>query len=205
MLLNRRLGSYLFLGALLVDLELQADAAHESAHCGTCTACLDACPTQAFLGPGVLDARRCISYLNIEVRGPIATEMRDRLEGWLFGCDVCQEVCPWNRKAPATSEPAFTSRPDLETIDLVELLSLSKEQFRARFRGTPLLRAGRTGLLRTAALLLGARAAAGKVTEEALRRAAEDGDPVVREAARWALERVLQKPGQGNVTQSPLA
>ncbi len=98
MLLNKRLGSYIFLGALLLDLELQPDSMHETSHCGTCTACMDACPTQAFVTPGQLDSRRCLSYLTIELHGLVPAEMRGHINDWLFGCDVCQEVCPWNRK-----------------------------------------------------------------------------------------------------------
>src|SRR5437773_1882470 len=112
MLLNKRLGSYFFLGALLLDLELQPDPVHETSHCGTCTACLDACPTNAFVGPGLLDARRCISYLTIELRGPVPAEHRESMGDWLLGCDVCQEVCPWNRKAPPGTEVTFQPRND---------------------------------------------------------------------------------------------
>jgi epoxyqueuosine reductase len=193
MLLNKRLGSYFFLGALLLDLELTPDPAHEAAHCGTCTACLDACPTQAFPAPGQLDARLCISYLTIELRGPVPEELRPQLGDWLFGCDVCQEVCPWNRKAPAGAEPAFAARPDLEAVDPVELLGLSKEAFRRRFRGTALMRSKRGGLLRNAAFVLGNRGDPAALP--ALRRALADPEPLVREAAEWAIGRILARGG----------
>jgi epoxyqueuosine reductase len=140
MLLNKRQGSYFFLGALLLDLELHPDAPHEASHCGTCTACLDACPTRAFAGPGLLDSRRCLSYLTIEVKGAIPEEMRDEMREWLFGCDVCQEVCPWNRKALPSREPAVQPRPDLVALDPGELMALTEDEFRRRFRGTALWR-----------------------------------------------------------------
>jgi epoxyqueuosine reductase len=188
MLLNKRLGSYFFLGALLTNLELQCDAPHTTSHCGTCTACLDACPTHAFVGPGVLDARRCISYLTIEHRGNMPEELRDGLGEWLFGCDVCQEVCPWNRKAPPGMEPTLRGRPDLMQLDLIEILGLSEEAFRRRFRGTALLRTKRRGLVRNAALVLGNKRDPAALP--ALRRALEDTDSVVRDAARWAIEQI---------------
>jgi epoxyqueuosine reductase len=192
MLLNKRLGSYFFLGALLVDLELRPDAPFEAAHCGTCTACLDACPTGAFAGPGLLDARRCISYLTIELKGSVPEDLRPGLGDWLFGCDVCQEVCPWNRKAPAGTDPALGARTDLESLDPVELLALSPEEFRRRFRGTALTRAKRRGLLRNAALVLGN--AGDPVALPALRRALDDSESLVREAAAWAIARIEGKP-----------
>ncbi|HEV3263556.1 MAG TPA: tRNA epoxyqueuosine(34) reductase QueG [Gemmataceae bacterium] len=188
MLLNKRLGSYFFLGALLLDLELRSDAPHETSHCGTCTACLDACPTQAFPKAGQLDARRCISYLTIELRGPIPEELRGPSGDWLFGCDVCQEVCPWNRKAPAATEAAFRPRPDLEAVDLVELLGLSEAEFGRRFGGTALLRPGRRGLLRNAAIVLGNLGDAAALPP--LRRALADPEPLVREAAAWAIDQI---------------
>jgi epoxyqueuosine reductase len=188
MLIHKRLGSYFFLGALLLDVELKPDAPHVAQHCGTCTACLDACPTAAFPAPGVLDARRCISYLTIEHRETIADEFRQPLGSWLFGCDVCQEVCPWNRKAPLATEPAFSPRPELEAVDPAELLGLSEADFRQRFRDTALWRSKRRGLLRNAALVLGNRG--DRAALPALRRALEDPEPLVREAAAWAIERI---------------
>ena len=188
MLLNKRLGSYFFLGALLLDLELTADPPHETSHCGTCTACLDACPTRAFVEPGVLDSRRCISYLTIELRGPIPEDLREPMGDWLFGCDICQEVCPWNRKSPPGMEPALQARHDLLAINLVELLSLSEVEFRQRFQGTAIMRAKRSGLLRNAAILLGNRGDSAALP--ALYQALGDSDPLVREAVRWAIQKI---------------
>lgn len=188
MLINKRLGSYFFLGALLLDLELHPDPPHAAAHCGTCTACLDACPTRAFPEPGHLDARRCISYLTIELRGPIPEELREPIGDWLFGCDVCQEVCPWNRKAPLGTEPALQARPELEKVNPVELLGLSEAEFHRRFRSTALTRAKRRGLLRNAAVVLGN--AGDPAALPALRRALDDPEPLVRDAARWAIEKI---------------
>jgi epoxyqueuosine reductase len=193
MLLNKRQGSYFFIGALLVNLELAPDTPHRSNHCGTCTACLDACPTGAFAAPGLLDARRCISYLTIEHKGEIPAELRSGLGNWVFGCDVCQEVCPWNRKAPAGAEPALAARPEFESLDLIEVLGLSEEEFRRRFRGTALLRTKRRGLLRNAALVLGNTADAKALP--ALRRASQDAEPLIREAACWAIGQIERRCG----------
>ena len=188
MLLNKRLGSYFFIGALLTNLELACDPPHTANHCGTCTACLDACPTNAFVAPGLLDARRCIGYLTIEHRGAVAKELRAGLGDWLFGCDVCQEVCPWNRKAPAGTEPTLQG---LEGLDSIEVLGLSEEAFRRRFRGTALMRTKRKGLVRNAALVLGNTGDAAALP--ALRCALDDVEPSVREAARWAIEQILAR------------
>jgi epoxyqueuosine reductase len=185
MLLNRELGSYFFLGALLVDVELKPDSPFEANHCGTCTACLDACPTAAFPEPGVLDARRCISYLTIELKSPVPEDLRAKMGDWLFGCDVCQEVCPWNRDIPATEEPAFQPMPELDPI---ELLSLSPEEFRHRFKQTALWRARRRGLLRNACLILGNCGHTAAIPT--LLRALDDPEPLVREAAAWAIAQI---------------
>lgn len=186
LLLNKQAGSWLFLAALLTDVELQPDAPHETAHCGTCTRCLEACPTDAFPEPYVLDARRCISYLTIELRDrPIPVELRDGMGAWLFGCDICQEVCPWNRKAPRTDEPPFVPRDDLHPADAIELLGISQEEFRRRFARMPLARPGRAGLLRNAAIVLG-NTGDGRAVP-ALCAALNDEEPLVRGATAWAL------------------
>ena len=188
MLIDKRLGSFLFLGALLVNIEMQADAPHKSSHCGTCTACIDACPTHAFAAPGWLDARRCISYLTIELRSPIPLELRSGMGNWLFGCDVCQEVCPWNHK---THPSSFPSRDDLESLDPVELLGLSEEAFRNRFRGTAIQRTKRRGLLRNAAIILGNTGNTSAIP--ALTLASSDPEPQIQDAARWAIEQIIRR------------
>lgn len=188
LLLNREHGSYFFLAALLTDIELEYDEPFEANHCGTCTACLDACPTDAFPRPFVLDARRCISYLTIEHRGEIAEDLRGQWGDWLFGCDICQEVCPWNRRVPPSHEPDFSPRNDENPVSLMQLFELTDEQFRARFRKTPLWRSRRRGVLRNAAMLLGAQGdpAALPVLNIGLR----DDDELIRESCRWAISRI---------------
>lgn len=188
LLLNRQLGSWFFLAALITDQELQYDAPHTTDHCGSCRACLDACPTGAFVAPYVLDATRCISYLTIEHRGPIPSDLRSGIGEWVFGCDVCQEVCPWNRHAPTTSEPVFAPAPALDPLALAEVFFLSEPEFRARFRHTPLWRAKRRGLLRNAAIVLGNQRA--QAARGALAHGLQDDDPLVREACAWALDQI---------------
>ncbi len=189
-LLLTRAGSWFFLAALLVDVDLPYDAPMATEHCGTCTACLEACPTGAFVQPYVLDARRCISYLTIELRGPMPRELREGVGDWLFGCDVCQEVCPWNRKAPVTDEPSYKPLDGQNPVDLLELFTLDDDAFRHRFRRTPLWRARRRGLLRNAAIVLGNQRY--EPALDTLERAACDSgeDELVREACAWAAERI---------------
>ena len=187
MLIDPRAGSFFFLTALLTDLELPPDTPVEVDHCGTCTACLDACPTGAFVEPRVLDASRCISALSIEDHGPIAADLRPGMQDWIFGCDICQEVCPWNRHAPGSTEPTFQPSDGLPTHSLAAILGLDTEAFRQRFKGSPLRRAKRRGLLRSAAIALGNRPHAPSF--DALAAALADEEPVVRGAAAWALGR----------------
>jgi epoxyqueuosine reductase len=190
MLISRRLGSFTFLGALLTDLELVYDAPHAGHHCGTCTRCLEACPTDAFAGPYELDARRCISYWTIEHRGPIPDQAAEQLHGWVFGCDICQDVCPWNRKAPSGRNPDLAERPEWVDPDLLGWLADDRETWRARLKGTALERARRNGLVRNAALVLGSRGVAEAVGPLAARLDDLREDPVVRSAAARALARV---------------
>ncbi len=188
MLINKRLGSWFFLAGLLVDLELDYDPPHTTSHCGTCTRCLDACPTDAFVAPYVLDSRRCISYLTIEHRGPIADELKAQMGDWLFGCDICQEVCPWNRKAPVTSEPAFQAQVGMNPADAAALLELSEADFRQHFERTALSRPGRAGLIRNAAIVAGNSRSPAAIL--GLRGALDNPDPIVGDAAAWALRQL---------------
>ena len=186
MLINKHAGSWLFLGALLTDVELEPDAPHDTSHCGTCTRCLEACPTDAFPEPFVLDARKCISYLTIELRDqPIPHELRDGMQDWVFGCDVCQDVCPWNRKSSDTTVTEFQPADDLSPLDLRWLLSLNDDEFRQRFRKTPFDRPGRSGLLRNAAIAAGNSGDVSLIPP--LVQCLTDEEPLVRGAAAWAL------------------
>jgi epoxyqueuosine reductase len=186
MLLDKQHGSFFVLGAFLTTLELEPDPPTEVGHCGTCTACLDACPTDAFPEPGVLDARRCISYLTIELKTAIPEDLRPGVGDWLFGCDVCQDVCPWNHRP--NPSPGLPHNPDLAAIDPAELLALAPEELRRRFKGTALRRANWRGLLRNAAIVLGNRGDPAALP--ALRAALTWEDEVVREACAWAIHRI---------------
>ncbi|MFQ3651492.1 MAG: tRNA epoxyqueuosine(34) reductase QueG [Gemmataceae bacterium] len=192
MLIHPRLGSWLVLGALLVNVPLKPSEPFTARHCGTCTRCLEACPTGAFVAPYVLDARRCISTWTIELKRPLHEHEATNLHGWLFGCDICQEVCPWNRKAPLAQ--MLLPRDDLVGLDPAELLRLDNNAFRTRFQGTALFpRPGRPVVLRNAALLLGH--SGDRSTLDVLRRAAQDAEPLIAEAARWAIERIEARDG----------
>ena len=155
-LIHPGLGSYFFLAEVLLGIELLPDPPFESDHCGTCTRCLEACPTQCILPDRTLDARRCISYLTIELKGAIPPDMRQSLGNWVFGCDVCQQVCPWNQRyAPPLGDPAFAPRAGIPQPDLSAELKLTPSTFAQKFRGSPVKRARRAGYLRNAAVALG--------------------------------------------------
>ena len=204
LLLNPELGSWFFLAALLTDVDLEYDEPFAADHCGSCTACLDACPTDAFVAPYVLDARKCISYLTIELRSQIPEPLREGIGDWLFGCDVCQDVCPWNTRghnAAYTDEAVFQPAEGMNPIDLVPLFYLDDEAFRRRFRYTPLWRAKRRGLLRNAAIVLGNRPT--PTANQALTKGLSDPEPLVREACEWALQRIHDSHDSVSSTSSP--
>ncbi len=200
-LINRRFGSWVFLGELLLPIRLKPDpdialesglealVDNDNGTCGGCTRCMDACPTGALVAPYVLDARRCISYLTIELKGPIPRDMRPLIGNRIFGCDICQEVCPWNRKFAAESkERAFAPRPGLEEPELLELMQMDEDEFRKRFRKSPVKRAKRRGFLRNVAVALGNWGSPEAVP--VLEKALNDGEPLIRGHAAWALGRI---------------
>jgi epoxyqueuosine reductase len=187
-LVSREFGSWLFLGTILTTLELPPDAP-EPMHCGSCAACLDACPTNAFPAPFQLDARRCISYLTIELKGPIPREFRASLGNRIFGCDDCLAVCPWNKFAQAGREQKLAARAALRAPSLAELSRLDDPAFRALFSKSPVKRIGRDRFIRNVLYAIG-NAAEPALAAEAL-RLLDDAAPVVRGAAVWALSRLL--------------
>lgn len=208
LLINPRIGSYLFFGEILVDVELEYDEPSPSLDltgfqdlsglkkkskrlgtCGNCTRCLTTCPTHAFPSPYILNSGRCISYLTIELKGAIPPELRPFMGNWIFGCDECQEICPWVRRySRPPREPFLSYDPDWVAPKLVDLMGLDEAAFRARFKGTPILRTKRRGLLRNVAVALGnwGSPEALPVLEQAL----QDPEPLVREHAAWAVEQV---------------
>ena len=186
-ILNQNLGSWLFLGVILTSLELEPDVPAPD-RCGTCTRCIDACPTDALIAPYQLDANRCIAYLTIEKRGAIPEHIREGIGRHIFGCDICQDVCPWNRKAPVTNAPEFQAREGLVNPALDWLAEMTAEEFREKFRGSPVRRTKYSGLRRNAAIAIGN---SGDVRFlPLLHRLSEDEDPVVAESARWAKEKL---------------
>jgi len=205
-IINQQLGSWLFLGVILTSLDFTKDDLIADLpapdRCGTCTRCITACPTQAIVAPGELDARLCISYLTIEKRGEIPDQLRSGMGRHVFGCDICQDVCPWNRKAPATSAPEFEPREGLVNPALDWLAEMQQEEFRAVFRGSPIRRTKLSGLRRNAVIAMGN--SGDKKFVPTLRKLCEDTDPVVAEHARWAAAR-LSSSVETRLAASPAA
>jgi epoxyqueuosine reductase len=186
-LIHPRWGSYFLLAEILLDLDLPPDPAFGADRCGSCTRCLEACPTSCILPNRTLDARACISYLTIELRGSIPLKLRSSIADWIFGCDVCQVVCPWNRFSPAAEGAASPGR-SFAQVPLLEQLRLMPEDFRARFRGSAIRRSKHAGYLRNVAVAAGN--VAGPEAIPALRRAADIGGPLVREHTDWAIGQI---------------
>jgi epoxyqueuosine reductase len=199
-LVSRSFGSWLFLGSIFTTLELPPDEAEED-HCGSCNACLSICPTDAFPAPYRLDARRCISYLTIEHKGPIAPDLRPLMGNRIYGCDDCLAVCPWNKYAKAGAETKLAARPELNAPSLAELAALDDAGFRALFRKSPVKRIGRERFLRNVLIAIG------NSGDPALAPAAEqllaDPSPLVRGASVWALSRLLPKPRLMALAKAP--
>src|SRR5579862_1274776 len=190
-IINQQKGSWLFLGVILTSLELQPDLPAPD-RCGTCSRCIDACPTDAILAPYKLDSNKCIAYLTIEKRGSIPEAFRAGMGRHVFGCDICQDVCPWNRKAPATASTEFQARPGLVNPALDWLAAMSADEFRAVFRGSPVRRTKRTGLRRNVAIAIGN--SKNRQLLPLLDSMTANEDPSVSEAARWAKTQFLTSP-----------
>lgn len=190
MLINPQAGSTFLLAEILLGIELEPDPPFPTDHCGSCTRCLDACPTQCILPNRTLDASRCISYLTIENKGEIPEDLRPQIQNWIFGCDICQQVCPWNRFSSA-SDPAL--EPSIPLPVLTSDLLLSSVQFNQRFKRTPLQRAKRRGYLRNLAVAIGNTGNAGDIPM--LEKAAQDEEPLVREHAKWAIKQINRRSG----------
>ena len=188
--ISRQLGNWIFLAEIITTLELEPDAPAKN-HCGKCSRCITACPTNAITAPFQLDARRCISYLTIELKGSIPIELRPAIGNRIFGCDDCLAVCPWNRFAHEGKMMKARARPELGAPDLIELLQLDEAGFKSRFAGTPVLRTKRHGLLRNVCVALGN--AGNKSALPALQKAAGDSEPLIVEHAQWAIAQIKSR------------
>jgi epoxyqueuosine reductase len=186
-LISRRLGNWIFLSEIITTLELTPDAPEKN-RCGSCTRCISACPTNAITAPFQLDARQCISYLTIELKGPIPEEFRPAIGNRIYGCDDCLAACPWNRFAREGQLMRAHTQPELANPDLVELLSINDAEFKRRFAGTPILRGKRRGLLRNVCVALGN--VGDETSLPALQKAAGDPEPLISEHARWAIGQI---------------
>jgi len=189
-LISRQLGNWIFLAEILTTLELEPDAPEQN-HCGKCTRCMTACPTNAIIAPFELDARKCISYLTIELKGAIPVEFRRAIGGRIYGCDDCLAACPWNKFAREGNLMKSHARQDLQAPNLIELLSLDDKQFKSRFAGSPILRTKRRGFLRNVCVALGNLGDHSALP--ALEKAARDPEPLVAEHALWAIEEIRRR------------
>jgi epoxyqueuosine reductase len=201
-LISPKRGSWFFLGELFTSLPLAYDQPIRD-RCGQCDLCLKACPTGAFIGPYLLDARRCISYLTIELKGSIPRHLRPLIGNHIFGCDICQEVCPYNVKASPTDEPSYLPRQGLHAPDLIALLAIDQKEFSRRFRSSPIVRAKRRGFLRNVAVALGNNA--GPEAVPALTSALNDEEPLVRGHVAWALGRIATSEALAALRQKLLS
>jgi epoxyqueuosine reductase len=186
MIINRKAGSWFFLGEIFTNLPLQLDPPYDKEHCGSCKACLDICPTDAFRGPYILDSRRCISYLTIELKGRIPIELRNKIGNRIFGCDDCQLACPWNKFSKPSNEQDFSPRHQLDDAGLVELFSWSEDTFLSKTEGSAIRRAGYESWLRNIAVALGNAPKTDDVIS-ALQARSTDNSEVVKEHVHWAL------------------
>jgi epoxyqueuosine reductase len=185
--INQKMGSWIFLGVILTSLEVEPGVPAPD-RCGTCTRCIDACPTDALIAPYQLDSNKCIAYLTIEKRGAIAEELRVGMGRHVFGCDICQDVCPWNRKAPPTMAEEFQPRARMVNPELAWVAGMSEEEFRGAFRGSPVRRAKRSGLRRNAVIAMGNSGE--REFLPLLEKLSRDEDEVVKESAEWAVEKL---------------
>jgi epoxyqueuosine reductase len=200
-LIHPRMGSYFLLAEILLGIELEADQAFTPDHCGTCTRCLEACPTSCILPDRTIDASRCISYLTIELKGEIPDDLRSRTGNWIFGCDICQQVCPWNQRfAEERGDPAFSARPGVPSPNLVDEVLLTQSAFSEKFKGSPVKRAKRRGYLRNVIVAIG-----NTVSEEerdlylpVLERVlTQEIEPLIRGHAAWALGQIAGEEALG--------
>ena len=196
-LINMEKGSWFFLAELLVDVPLETNLPFTRVDCGTCTICIEACPTEAIIADRTVDARLCISYLTIELKGAIPVELRPKMSNMIFGCDICQEVCPWNQNASKSTESGLRPRPENVAPELIELMKLDKSAFKKRFRKSPIKRTKRRGLLRNVAVALGNWAHESAIP--ALSLGLQDSEPLVRSHAAWALGRISASQAKINL------
>jgi epoxyqueuosine reductase len=194
-LINPRLGSYFLLAEIFLDLDLEPDPPFATDQCGTCTRCIEACPTDCILDDRTIDAGRCISYLTIELKDDIPVELRPLMADWVFGCDICQTVCPWNRFAQPRGDPAFEPNEGIQHSNLIQELELASGDFNRKFKDSPVKRPKRRGYLRNVAIAVGNSGDSRALPM--LEKAAQDSEPMIREHAAWAIEEIKKQEKNG--------